>query len=171
TKRKVNQVVRYFFNSNRDTYITVAPYQGDIIPGEAEEKIFIALMKIMKDRGMSKKFIVTATELKEVANIQNTAYISVIKKALSRLASTNYKFKNTMYSNELGIILSGEISTPILTYKSQSEIPLGEIKKIKSTINDNRIKEFYLIKISDHFYKNIVKRGYLVYDSDILLDI
>ncbi|MBC2852050.1 hypothetical protein H5J22_11640 [Cetobacterium sp. 8H] len=80
TKRKVNQVVRYFFNSNRDTYITVAPYQGDIIPGEAEEKIFIALMKIMKDRGMSKKFIVTATELKEVANIQNTAYISVIKK-------------------------------------------------------------------------------------------
>jgi hypothetical protein len=125
----------------------------------------------MKEKGMEQEFIATAREIKEAAKINTNNYLSDIKKAISRLSKSNYTFKNTMYSNELGIILSGEISTPILTYKSQSEIPLGEIKKIKNTINDNRIKEFYLIKISDHFYKNIVKRGYLVYDSDILLDI
>ena len=144
---------------------------GDVITGEAEERIFIALMKIMKEKGMEQEFIATAREIKEAAKINTNNYLVDIKKAISRLSKSNYTFKNTMYSNELGIILSGEISTPILTYKSQSEIPLGEIKKIKSTINDNRIKEFYLIKISDHFYRNIVKRGYLVYDSDILLDI
>lgn len=171
TRRKKNEITTYFFNKNKDIFITVTPAAGDLIPGEAEERIFIALMKIMKEKGMEQEFIATAREIKEAAKINTNNYLSDIKKAISRLSKSNYTFKNTMYSNELGIILSGEISTPILTYKSQSEIPLGEIKKIKSTINDNRIKEFYLIKISDHFYKNIVKRGYLVYDSDILLDI
>lgn len=171
TRRKKNEITTYFFNKNKDIFITVTPAAGDLIPGEAEERIFIALMKIMKEKGMEQEFVATAREIKEAAKINTNNYLSDIKKAISRLSKSNYTFKNTMYSNELGIILSGEISTPILTYKSQSEIPLGEIKKIKSTINDNRIKEFYLIKISDHFYKNIVKRGYLVYDSDILLDI
>ncbi|MBC2849978.1 replication initiator protein A [Cetobacterium sp. 8H] len=171
TKRKKNEITTYFFNKNKDIFITVTPAAGDLIPGEAEERIFIALMKIMKEKGMEQEFIATAREIKEAAKINTNNYLSDIKKAISRLSKSNYTFKNTMYSNELGIILSGEINTPILTYKSQSEIPLGEIKKIKNTINDNRIKEFYLIKISDHFYKNIVKRGYLVYDSDILLDI
>ncbi|MEG0069560.1 hypothetical protein [Cetobacterium sp.] len=170
TKRKVNQVVRYFFNSNRDTYITVAPYQGDIIPGEAEEKIFIALMKIMKDRGMSKKFIVTATELKEVANIQNTAYISVIKKALSRLASTNYKFKNTMYSSEKKSILAEEIETTILSLRTL-RLEEQKNKNLRNKIDDKRVKEVYEIEISDHFYRNIIAKGYLVYDSSTLLEI
>ncbi|MGX6592794.1 hypothetical protein ACWMNP_11980 (plasmid) [Cetobacterium ceti] len=32
TKRKVNQIVPYFFNKNRDTYIAVTPQAGDYIP-------------------------------------------------------------------------------------------------------------------------------------------
>lgn len=171
TKRKKNEITTYYFNKNRDIFITVTPSAGDLIPGEAEERIFIALMKIMKEKGMEQEFLVTAKEIKEAAKINTNNYLSDIKKAISRLSKSNYTFKNTMYSNELGTILSGEISTPILTYKSQNEISQEEVKKIKSSINDNRIKEFYLIKISDHFYRNIVKRGYLVYDSNILLDI
>lgn len=169
-KRKKNEITTYFFNKNKDTYITIKPTAGELIPGEAEEKIFIALMKLMKDKGMEQEFTVTAKEIKDAAKIHASNYINEIKKALLRLSETNYNFKNTMYSNETGSILKNEISTPILTFKSL-QLNLAENKKLKKKINDNRIKEIYQIKISDHFYKNIVKRGYLVYDSNILLDI
>ncbi|MHA4987918.1 hypothetical protein [Cetobacterium somerae] len=170
TKRKKNEITTYFFNKNRDTYITVKPSPGDLIPGEAEERVFIALMKIMKEKGMEQEFIVSASEIRDAAKIHANSYIADIKKALSRLSETSYIFKNTMYSNEMKTVLKEEISTAILEYKS---LQLSEVrnKDIKNKINDKRIKEVYIIRISDHFYKNIVKRGYLVYDSNILLDI
>ena len=170
TKRKKNEITTYFFNKNRDTYITVKPSSGDLIPGEAEERIFIALMKIMKEKGMEQEFVVSASEIRDAAKIHANSYITDIKKALSRLSETSYIFKNTMYSNEMNTILKEEISTAILEYRS---LQLNEIKNkdIKNRINDKRIKEVYIIRISDHFYKNVVKRGYLVYDSNILLDI
>ncbi|MGL4425394.1 MAG: hypothetical protein ACRCTC_03975, partial [Cetobacterium sp.] len=37
--------------------------------------------------------------------------------------------------------------------------------------DDGRIKEVYIISISDHFYQNIIQKGYMVYNSKILLDI
>lgn len=170
TKRKKNEITTYFFNKNRDTYITVKPSPGDLIPGEAEERVFIALMKIMKEKGMEQEFIVSASEIRDAAKIHANNYIADIKKALLRLSETSYIFKNTMYSNEMKTVLKEEISTAILEYKS---LQLSELKNkdIKNKINDKRIKEVYIIRISDHFYKNIVKRGYLVYDSNILLDI
>lgn len=170
TKRKKNEITTYYFNKNRDTYITVKPSAGDLIPGETEERVFIALMKIMKEKGMEQEFIVSAKEIREAAKIHANSYVADIKKALSRLFETSYIFKNTMYSNEMKTVLKEEINTVILEYKS---LQLNEVKNknIKNKINDKRIKEVYMIRISDHFYKNIVKRGYLVYDSDILLDI
>ncbi|MGL6099553.1 MAG: hypothetical protein ACRC0G_07995, partial [Fusobacteriaceae bacterium] len=63
-----------------------------------------------------------------------------------------------------------EINTAILEYRS-IQLKEDKNKDIKNEINDKRIKEVYIIRISDYFYKNIVKRGYLVYDSNILLDI
>ncbi|MGL4651899.1 hypothetical protein [Cetobacterium sp.] len=150
--------------------LTVKPSAGELIPGEAEEKIFIALMKLLKEKDMSQEFIVTANEIRDTAKIHASHYIKEIKRALSRLSETSYVFKNTMYSNEHGGILNQEINTPILTFKALS-LKMEENRKIKNEIKDNRIKEVYCIKISDHFYQNIVKRGYLVYDSDILLDI
>ncbi|MGL4865566.1 MAG: hypothetical protein ACRC4T_20920 [Cetobacterium sp.] len=170
TKRKKNEITTYFFNKNRDTYITVKPSSGELIPGEGEERVFIALMKLMKEKGMTQEFIVTAKEIKDAVKTHSNNYISEIKRALLRLSETSYNFKNTMYSNEMNAILKEEVSTPILTFKSK-KLDLSGNESIKNTIKDGRIREVYIIRISDHFYKNIVKRGYLVYDSDILLDI
>lgn len=169
-KRKKNEVTTYYFNKNRDTFIIVKPPQGELIPGEGEEKIFIALMKIMKDKGMQQEFYVTAGEIKEAAKMTSNSYITDIKKALFRLSDTIYYFKNTLYSNELTTIIKEKINTPILTFSSLS---LTDTKNndLKKRVNDKRVKEVFCIKISDHFYKNIVKRGYLVYDSEILLGI
>lgn len=170
TKRKKNEITTYYFNKNRDTYITVKPSSGELIPGEGEERVFIALMKLMKEKGMTQEFIVTAKEIKDAVKTHSNNYISEIKRALLRLSETSYNFKNTMYSNEMNAILKEEVSTPILTFKAK-KLDLSGNENIKNEIKDGRIREVYIIRISDHFYKNIVKRGYLVYDSDILLDI
>ena len=34
-----------------------------------------------------------------------------------------------------------------------------------------RTKEIYVIMLSQHFYENIVRKGYLVFDADDLLNI
>ena len=170
TKRKKNEITTYYFNKNRDTYITVKPSSGELIPGEGEERVFIALMKLMKEKGMTQEFIVPAKEIKDAGKTHSNNYISEIKRALLRLSETSYNFKNTMYSNEMNAILKEEVSTPILTFKAK-KLDLSGNENIKNEIKDGRIREVYIIRISDHFYKNIVKRGYLVYDSDILLDI
>ncbi|MGL5049922.1 MAG: hypothetical protein ACRC6A_12880 [Fusobacteriaceae bacterium] len=161
TKRKENQIVKYFFNKNKDTFITVIPPAGNYIPGEAEEKVFIALMKIMKQKGMPRKFTVTSKELKEELNLNTGRYITIVKDALLRLSSTTYNFKNTMYSNEKKTVLSEEIQTSIMSLRILSLSDKNNVK-IKKEINDNRVKEVYEICVSDHFYNNIVTKGYLI---------
>ncbi|MDX8337446.1 hypothetical protein, partial [Candidatus Cetobacterium colombiensis] len=170
TKRKVNQVVKYFFNSNRDTYITVTPAAGNYIPGEMEEKVFIALMQIMKEKGMPKKFMISGTDLRDKLKLNTGRYGNVIKSALLRLSETNYNFKNTMYSYENKGIINKEISTPVLILEIIS-LSLKENKKYRNIYDDKRIKEVYEITITDHFYSNIIQKGYMVYNSGILLDI
>ncbi|MGL5797277.1 MAG: hypothetical protein ACRCYT_03630 [Cetobacterium sp.] len=170
TKRKVNQIVKYFFNKNRDTYINITPKAGDYIPGELEEKVFIALLKIMKKKGMPRVFVVTLLELKTELKLTTKDYVKRIRESLSRLASSNYNFKNTMYSSANKSILTEEIETTILSLKT---IQLGdkENQNFKEQISDKRIKEVYEISISDYFYNNIMTKGYMVYNSDILLNI
>ncbi|MBC2852392.1 hypothetical protein [Cetobacterium sp. 2G large] len=170
TRRKVNQIVKYYFNKNRDTYINVTPKAGDYIPGELEEKVFIALMKVMKNKGMPRRFIVTAAELKKELKLTTKDYVKRIKESLSRLATSNYNFKNTMYSSVNKSILTQDIETTILSLK-RIRLDDRKNKTLKDQISDNRIKEVYEISVSDHFYNNIMTKGYMVYNSDILLDI
>ncbi|WP_426711383.1 hypothetical protein [Cetobacterium sp. SF1] len=170
TKRKVNQIVKYYFNTNRDTYINVAPKAGDYIPGEAEEKVFIALMKIMKKKGMPRKFIVTSKELKDELKINSNTYVAKIKESLSRLASANYQFKNTMYSSKEKTVLSEVIETTILSLRTLSLNQIGN-ERLRKEIDDKRVKEVYEISISTPFYDNIMTKGYLVYNSDVLLSL
>lgn len=170
TKRKVNQIVKYYFNSNRDTHITVTPAAGDYIPGEGEEKIFIALMQIMKEKGLPKKFTISSVELREKLKIKSTRSAEIIKNSLMRLSQTNYIFKNTMYSSEKKGVIKEQISTPILTLRILT-LSLAENKFYRNAYNDKRIKEIYEITISDHFYKNIIQKGYMVYNGNTLLEI
>lgn len=170
TKRKTNQIVKYYFNNNRDTYITVTPASGYHIPGEMEEKVFIVLMKIMKDKGMPQKFWVTLSDLKKELGLNTNRANELIKKSLLRIANTFYSFKNTMYFNELKSVLKEEITRSIFELDIVS-LESKENAAIKAKVNDKRIKEIYQIKISDFFYKNILAKGYLVYDAAVLLDI
>ena len=170
TKRKVNQIVKYFFNKNKDTYIIVTPNAGDYIPGEREEKIFICLMQLMKEKGMAKKFLVSSTELKNRAKISTARYNSIISETLSRLAKTSYVFKNTLYSNELKGVLDRKIETSIFNITTISLNEKGN-ELYRNKFSDKRIKVIYEIEFSDHFYKNIIQKGYMVYNGNTLLEI
>ncbi|MGL5377479.1 MAG: hypothetical protein ACRDAT_04180 [Cetobacterium sp.] len=170
SKRKINQIVKYYFNQNRDTYITVKPTSGESVPAELEEKVFIVLMQIMKERNMPQKFLVKSSELKNKLNLKTKTYYHLIRKSLIKLAETNYNFKNTLYSSEKNGVIREEISTPILNLRIIT-LSLEENKKYRDKINDNRVKEVYEINISEHFYKNIIQKGYMVYNGETLLQI
>ena len=170
TKRKVNQIVKYYFNTNRDTYISVTPQAGDYIPGETEEKVFIALMQIMKERNMPKKFIVLASELRDKLGLNKTTYNSIVSKSLTRLATTNYVFKNTLYSSEQQGVIGDKIETSIFNIRTIT-LSKKENFEYRELVDDKRIKVIYEIEFSDHFYKNIIQKGYMVYNGNTLLEI
>lgn len=171
TKRKVNQSVKYFFNKNKDVYIQVTPALGESIPGEYDERVFIALSKIMKKRGFPKVFLVANYEIiKEMNYEKDKNSYKKLKQSIRRLNKTNYTFKNTMYSNSVGGIINREIGTNIFNIEIIN-LKLKANEKIRKEIPDARVNEVYKISMSDHFYENILSKGYLVYDSDILLKI
>lgn len=165
--RKKNQSVKYFFNNNKDIYIKVSPVAGDHIPGELEEKVFIILLKIMKRKGFPHSFYVSSSEIISELGNKNKAYYDRVKKAMLRLSRTHYDFKNTLYLNKINQTVNQLVSTNMLNLEI---IELAKSKELQKEYNDSRIKEVYKISISDHFYENIIRKGYLVYDAKTLLE-
>lgn len=172
-KRKINQVVVYYFNKRKDKYIEVKPIAGSTIPGEFEERVFLALIKIMKKCNYGREFVVTASEILDNMNLETRSsrafYRNEIRDSLIKLSETSYTFKNSLYSNDFGGLIESAVITnimniTIITRKSRNHKEFEFFK-------DRRIKEIYKVSLSDHFYKNIIKKGYLVYDADLLLDI
>lgn len=170
TQRKINQAFTYIFNEDKRTYMTISPNAGDYIPGEMEEKVFIALMQIMKEKGMERKIVISSVELKNKLKMTTRRYLDILKSSLIRLGSTNYTFKNTFYSSELKGTINKEINTSIFNIDI---ISLEEEQNLKyrKQFKDKRVKVVYEIEFSEHFYNNIIQKGYLVFNGNTLLEI
>lgn len=168
-KRVKNEIKVYHFKTDKSSYLEIEAPAGSSIPGEFEERVFIALTKIMKKNGYKKNFIVTLNEIIENLNVNNSFYISKIKKALILLSKTNYTFKNSLYSNEVKGILDKEIISTIMSITIITRKD-SEADKVEQ-FDDKRIKEVYLISFTEHFYNNIIAKGYLAFDSEKLLAI
>ncbi|WP_426711428.1 hypothetical protein [Cetobacterium sp. SF1] len=169
-RRKKNQIIRYFFNRDKEAYIQVNPTSGDCIPGEFEERVFIALLKIMRDKRYNDAFYTTTSEILGNMGVSITSYKSFYTKvgiALQRLSQTSYTFKNSLYSNKLKGIIDDKINTNIMNIRTISLRQASE--KELEYFDDKRVKEIIKISISSHFYDNIIRKGYLVYDSQLLL--
>lgn len=169
SKRKKNQQMTYWFKHDKTSFVEVEPPAGYAIPGEFEERVFIALTKIMRNNNYSKNFYVTANEILDSLGVSNKAYYAKLKTAMYTLAQTNYRFKNSLYSAEL----EGIIDDLILTHIMDVRIITRSSKEddVKEKFKDKRIKEIYKISFTDDFYKNIVTKGYLTFDSELLLRI
>jgi hypothetical protein len=170
---KMNQIKKYYFSSDKKSFLEVIPAVGTSIPGEFEERVFIALLKIFKKSKYSPTFYCKASEILDNMNVSNEkskkALYSKVKQSISKLTTTTFKFKNLFYSNALQDVIDDLIETNILTYRllSFKEASSDE----KEYFSDKRVKEIYKISVSSHFYDNIIKKGYLVFDADELLNI
>lgn len=169
SKRKKNQQMTYWFKHDKTSYVEVEPPAGYSIPGEFEERVFIALTKIMRNNNYNRSFYVTANEILEGLGVTNKAYYTKLKTAMYTLAQTNYRFKNSLYSAELEGIIDDLILTHIMDVRIITRTSKEE--EAQEKFEDKRVKEIYKITFTEDFYKNIVTKGYLAFDSELLLKI
>lgn len=168
-RRKVNQSIRYKLNGRTDKYIEVKPIAGETIPGDFEEKVFIALISVMRKNNYSRNFAVTISEIADnmkVSAYSKKAIHNQIKMALKKLSETSYTFKDSLYSSIKNELLTDTIITNMMSVRI-----FFKAGKKEKYFKDGRIKEIYLIAISQHFYDNIINKEYLVFDSNLLLNI
>lgn len=170
-KIKKNQIMKYHFRADGSSFIEVAPKVNSKIPGEFSERVFIALTKIMRNNGYGSTFYTTPGEIIENLGTETNAknIYKRVDDAINRLTETHYKFANTLYSNEQKGTVNDEVRTTIMNIRTitHSEAQDGE----KEYFVDKRTKRIYKISFTEYFYKNIIQKGYLVFDSDDLLRI
>lgn len=170
---RVNQVKKYYFSSDKSSFLEIIPAFETMIPGELEERVFIALTKILRNNKYNQTFYCTINDIFDNMKIENKAtrkgLYPKIKKAISKMATTTFRFKNLFYSNEIKKVYDDLIETNMLTFRL---ISLKDATFAESNFfSDKRVKEVYKITISEEFHENIVKKGYLAFDADELLSI
>ena len=119
---KVNQIRKYYFSADKKSFLEILPAVNTQIPGEIEERVFIALTKILRNNGFSKIFYCTINDIFDNMKIDSKAtrkgmYLK-IKQAISKMATTTYRFQNIFYANELRGIIFDLVETSILNFSS-----------------------------------------------------
>ncbi len=114
-KKKLNQIVTYYFKVDKSEYLEIEPNNGYSIPEEFEERVFIALIKIMRDNHYAKTFYVSTNEIIETAKLfEFPNKYKKVKLAMETLANNTYRFNNILYSSEKKGRIEGETTTHIL---------------------------------------------------------
>ena len=169
---KQNQVRKYYFNSEKTSFLEVRPAFNSSIPGDFEERIFISLTKIMRDRGYSQTFYTNISEILDNLNVPRSTKNGLYKKtkeSIDKMANSTYRFKNLFYSNEVSQVVDDLINTNMFTYRV---VTIKEANSNESEFFiDKRVREIYKITFTDEFYKNIIAKGYLAFDAEELLNI
>ena len=170
-KIKVNQVIKYNFDSNR--YLEVKPVAGGKIPLEFDENIFYGLMRIYKKQSHSQKVYFDWQNLIEESGQKYCGFsLNKTKLALERMCQTTYIFNNLFYSNESKNIINDKLTT---TMFSKREITLKDAQENSTEylmyFRSGKVKEIVEVTFSTHFYENIIRKGYLYFDSKELFKI
>ncbi len=166
-KVKINQIMKYTFNAEKSQYLEVKPVVNGKIPLEYDEMIFFALTRIYKKQNYSKTVHFNWPHLIKEAGLKYTGTnMTKAKEALNRMCETTYIFNNLFYSNEKKGILNEKITT---TMFSKREIKLKEAQDNRDDLmayfSHGKIKEIIEVTFSDHFHNNIIRKGYLYFDS------
>ena len=168
----INTTVKYIFNKEKNSFLEITPANNNKIPGEFEERVFLALMRLYRLNGYSQTIYTDFYTLISEMNVKYSGRtVQQTKTALERLAKTFYKFNNCFYmSNIRG--LTDEMLTNIFSMRTISFTEAvsmeGETQKY---FRNSKIKEIIEIKLSSHFYENITSKGFLRFDSKVLLEL
>lgn len=170
---KVNQIRKYYFSTDKQSYLEILPALNTQIPGEIEERVFIALTKILRNNNFRKVFYCTISDIFDNMKVDKKTtrkgMYPKIRQAISKMATTTFRFKNLFYSNEINRVVDDLIETNILTFRSITMKDATDSEQ--NFFSDKRIKEVFKISVSDHFHDNIIQKGYLAFDADELLSI
>jgi hypothetical protein len=164
---------KYIFDNTKDQYVEVIPSNKSKIPQEFDERIFLAIMRIYQKQQYKNTIYTDYYTLIDEASLNHDGKIyKRTEEALERLSETSYVFNNIFYSNEYGNIQNDKIKTNIfsvriISFKSAKEN--GE--RYMQYFRNSKIKEVIEVKLSPHFYENIVRKGFLYFDYDNLLQI
>lgn len=171
-KIKKNQILKYYFSKDKKSFLEIVPPVNEAIPNEFDERVFISLLKIMKQKGSYKTFYCSITDIADNLNVSNSTkkgMYSKIKNSVLKLSKTSYSFFNLFYLGPLNKKVDDLITTPLITSRI---LTLNDAdNQEKDMFKDKRTKELYKINIADDIYNNITDKGYLVFDSDVLLNI
>ena len=66
---KKNQILKYYFSKNKQSFLEITPPVNDSIPSEFDERIFISLLKMMKKKGNHSIFFFFFFEIADNLNI------------------------------------------------------------------------------------------------------
>ncbi|MGL6120212.1 MAG: hypothetical protein ACRC0V_06850, partial [Fusobacteriaceae bacterium] len=169
-----NNIITYEFNNTNNQYLKVTPLAEYRIPGDFEEKIFFALMKLYKANGHDQTIYTDITTLiSEMRVAYSGKTVKMVKAGLKILSGTTYEFNNLFYSNEARKIVSDNIQTNMFSIRT---IQFSEAQKIENPemikcFRNSKIKEVIQVKFTGHFYDNIIRKGYLYFDRQDLLQI
>jgi hypothetical protein len=171
-KIKKNQILKYYFSKDKKSFLEIVPPVNEAIPNEFDERVFISLLKIMKQKGSHKTFYCSITDIADNLNVSDSTkkgMYSKIKGSILKLSKTSYSFFNLFYLGPLNKKIDDLITTPLITSRI---LTLKDAdNQEKDMFKDKRTKELYKINIADDIYNNITDKGYLVFDSDVLLNI
>ncbi len=161
-----------FLFFEKSSFLEVRPAFNSSIPGDFEERIFISLTKIMRDRGYNQTFYTNISEILDNLNVPRGTKNGLYKKAkesIDKMANSTYRFKNLFYSNEANQVIDDLINTNMFTYRV---ITIRDAdSKENDYFSDKRVREVYKITFSEEFFKNIIAKGYLAFDAEELLNI
>ena len=171
-KIKLNTKMKYVFSKNKNRWLCVIPQAGSKIPGEFEERIFYALMQLYRNNNYNDTvYFDYFTLIKEMGVSYSGSILRQVKKGLDILAGTNYEFNNCFYLNEMHGIKNENLKTGIFSirtieFKNDREVP----EECKKYFKNKRIKELVAVTFKGDFYKNVVTKGFLRFDSKMLLE-
>lgn len=182
-KIKQNIRVRFVINDNRNKTIEIIPAANEVVPGEFEKAVFIALSKIIKQNSYKNTFVTTASEILNNMEVTIASQRSLYKKvriALERLGKTSYVFNNTLYSSKEKNLINSKIITKILEVQIITKVSKKDTEKYfemseerrnfqEKYFKDSRLKEVFVVSFGNYFYQNIMSKGYLVYSASQLL--
>ena len=174
---RVNTKRIYKFDANNS--MEIIPISGDKIPGDFDEKVFIAISKLATDKKNPQVLVTSFPELIRTMGLKNVGAIKTkVKQSIVRLASTHYKFTNILYQNATNNRMNSEIGTALFssykfityedaTYTSTSQDEMNCIE----VFTDNRIKEYVVLEFANFIQDNLKSKGYLWFDTDVLFSI
>ena len=117
-KIKKNQILKYYFSKDKKSFLEIVPPVNESIPNEFDERVFISLLKIMKQKGSYKTFYCSITDIADNLNVSNSTkkgMYSKIKNSVLKLSKTSYSFFNLFYLGPLNKKVDDLITTPLIT--------------------------------------------------------